>query len=90
MDIQLRAKYRTLRPIQGFPAKARTGNSHGPTKDKMPANVPCKRALAGAKSFVATVGKEGLPAQGKKNHRQRVMVVNALTGARRMEDLADQ
>lgn len=87
MNIELRSKYRTLRPIMGYPAKARTGNSHGPTKDKMPAHVPCKRATAGAKVFVATVGSEGLNARGKQNHRQRVLVVNGLTGAKRMEDL---
>lgn len=80
MNIELKAKYRTSRPTQGYPAKPRTGNSHGPTKDKMPASVPCKRATAGAKTF----GTE------KHEARKRVMLVNALTGQRRMEDLADQ
>lgn len=90
MNIELKAKYRTSRPTQGYPAKPRTGNSHGPTKDKMPAHQPCKRATAGAKTFVATVGNETLNARGLQNHRARVLVVNGLTGQHRMEDLADQ
>lgn len=82
MNIELKAKYLSSRPIQGYAAKPRTGNSHGPTKDKRPAHQPCKRATAGAKTFVATVGHETLNA--------RVLVVNGLTGQHRMEDLADQ
>lgn len=90
MNIELKAKYLSDRPMQGYAAKPRTGNSHGPTKDKMPAHQPCKRATAGAKTFVATVGHETLLPSGKQNHRARVLVVNGLTGAKRMEDLAAQ
>lgn len=90
MNIELKAKYLSSRPIQGYAAKPRTGNSHGPTKDKRPAHQPCKRATAGAKTFVATVGHETLNARGLQNHRARVLVINGFTGAGRMEDLADQ
>lgn len=74
MNDNLRGKYTTDRPIQGFPAKARTGNSHGPTRDKVPAKVPCKRAPCG-KTFTPD----------KHVHRAMVMRVNGLTGHARME-----
>jgi hypothetical protein len=77
MEIELRAKYRTLRPIIGFPAKPRTGNSHGLAKGKWPAHQPCNRAPAGGNVFKA---------DEQAVHTDRVLRVNGLTGARRMED----
>ena len=85
MDISLRKKYRTYNGDKnngqtkyaqyGNAATARTGNSHGPAKSKMPASQPCGRAPAGAKVF--TPNPQPAP-------RQVVMLVNGLTGASKM------
>lgn len=77
LNEHLRLKYRSDRPTQGYPAKPRTGNSAGPTKDKRPVRQPCKRATAGAKNF----GSE------RREPRRRVLVVDGLTGKAHMEDL---
>ena len=51
MNIRLKGKYRRegAPGVIGYPAKARTNNSHHPVADKIPANEPCKRANAGFK-----------------------------------------
>lgn len=52
IDIQLKRKHRVLGRIKAQPYSPRTGNSHGPNKDNLPALQPCGRAKAGAKVFV--------------------------------------
>jgi hypothetical protein len=49
IEIKLRGKHqRKGAPgVIGYKASARTGNSHGMQKSKLPAHEPCKRAPAG-------------------------------------------
>ena len=63
--------------MYSMPYKTRTGNSHGVTKDKLPAKVPCKRATAGAKRFIP---------DEQPPPRKRAMLVNGLTGRSVMVD----
>lgn len=73
MEIELKRKYLIKRSITSQPYSPRTGNSHGPQKDKLPARQPCKRASAGAKTFVPTP---------LRNMRLMTLVVDGLTGKR--------
>lgn len=75
MEIKLRGKYRVYGSPIGFPAKARTGNSFGPAKSKMPSLVPCKRNPA---------GPQGFRVDPQPNMRPMVKIVDALTGKGRM------
>lgn len=78
MEIKLRGKYRVYGSPIGFPAKARTGNSHGPAKSKLPAKVPCKRAPAGLKSFNP---------DPHTNMRQMAKIVDGRTGKSHMVEV---
>jgi len=72
IDIELKAKYTDRSPIKNQPYKPRTGNSHGPNKDSLPARQPCHRAKAGAKVFVPQ----------RHVHRHMELWVDGLTGKR--------
>jgi hypothetical protein len=74
--ISLKRKYCIDRPVIRTPYAARTGNSHGPTKDKRPSLQPNKRHPAGAKVFMTTPQRQ----------RRREMFVDGWTGKRRMGD----
>lgn len=76
MDIELKRKYTWFgdRAPTKTMYSPRTGNSHGPTKDKILALVPCRRAAAGAKTFTPPP---------LRNMRQMVLLVDGLTGKRR-------
>lgn len=74
MDIELKRKYRTNKAMKNQPYSPRTGNSHGPARDKLPALQPCGRAAAGAKVFVPGP---------LINMRAMIMLVDGLTGKRR-------
>lgn len=73
MNDKLKGKYRNSMGVIGYKPPSRTGNSNGKVRDKLPANVPCKRANAGYK------GKwHEHPNQGK-----RVLYWNMATGEKR-------
>lgn len=78
MEIKLRGKYRVYGSPIGFPAKARTGNSFGPAKSKMPSRVPCKRNPAGPQGF----------RPDPQVRRDMVKVVDGRTGKGRMVEMA--